>query len=408
MDYELGYGKETVKFHLSKEASLISYREEERKNDKEIILGAINEPIGTPRLTQLAQGKTKAVILISDRSRLAPSHTFLPYLLDELEKGGLTLSQVTIVVSLGMHRKQTEDELKELVGVNVWSKVKVINHSAMAEDCVYMGTTSRDTKVEILREVAEADLRIATGNIEPHGLAGMSGGVKALIPGVASCQTIEQNHALSQVHKTVPGQLDNPIHEDMEEAARMVPIHFLFNTIVNHRREILDAVSGDIHEAHRKLAVRAKERFVVSVPRKYDFVIASTGGFPKDLQLYQAVKTLQNASKITKQGGRILLIAKCEEGFGNGQFQFWVETMQDQEKIGAMLKEKFILGAHKVEHISSVLLQHHVGVYSDMPKALIELAGMESITNLQSCVTAYSNLGSIAIMPYGALTFPNA
>lgn len=284
--------------------------------------------------------------------------------------------------------------------------MEVLNHSALPEDCVHVGTTALGTPVEIFRPVVEAELRIATGNMEPHGLAGLSGGVKALMPGVSSQRSIQHNHAFSRQWKVQPGDVENPIRKDMEETLRFLPIHFLLNTVVNHQRDLLEVVAGDVLEAHRKLAEQARNRFLVPMSQRFDTVIVSAGGHPKDLQLYQAVKTLQNASKLTTPGGKILLIAECEEMFGNGLFQYWVETVQDAARITQMMKQEFVLGAHKIMHIHEILQQHEVFLYSEIPDSTVELLGFHPVSDLQACVDRLAESGSLALMPYGALTFP--
>lgn len=407
--FSVGYGTTTVSFHVQEnlDPAVIAYTADSERSSQEVILNALANPIKAPPLYELAKDKRQAVILISDISRLAPSHLFLPPILAELNRGGLADSQIKIVVSLGMHRKQTAEELETLVGTEVYHRIQILNHSPLPEDCVWFGTTTQGTPIEIFRAAAEADLRIATGNIEPHGLAGVSGGAKALMPGVASKRSIEQNHALSNKLQASPGQLDSPIRRDMEEFLTFVPIHFLFNTIVNHGREVIDAACGHVIHAHRELAQKAMQRFLVPISKQYDRVIVSAGGAPKDLQLYQAVKTLQNAAKLVKPGGEILLIARCQEMFGNGLFQYWVETIQDQAKISAMLQANFVLGPHKVMHIQHVLKNHPIYFYSDMPDPLVELVGFKPVKeNLQACIDRYFHAGELAIMPYGSLTFP--
>lgn len=403
-----GYGKQTIKIKIpeGKQLDIVSYQADRSGDDHTHILKALQVPVGSPPLRQLAAGKKQAVILISDSSRLAPSHVFLPFLIEELKNGGMKEDQIEIVVSLGMHRKLTAEELRRLVGDTIYQSIQVSNHSPLPEDCTYLGDTKLGTPIEILTKVVRADLRIATGNIEPHGLAGLSGGVKALVPGVASQRSIEHNHGLSLQWKAQPGDPENPLRKDMEEALQYVPIHFLFNTIVNHRHEIIEAVSGDVISAHRHLAERVRHRFIVPVDKKYDAVIASAGGYPKDMQLYQAVKTLQNAAKITRPGGKILLIAECREMFGNGMFQYWVETVQDYKRIEEMMKQQFVLGAHKIGHIGKVLDQHQVYFFSEMPRASVQLVGFEPVEDIDACVQELAQQGIMAFMPYGALTFP--
>ena len=377
---------------------------------QERIRQSLQQPIGSPPLHEIASGRKNAVILISDISRLCPSYLFLPALIGELNRGGLPDGRIRIVVALGMHRKQTESELAALVGEEVYRRVSVANHSALSEDCVDLGRTRQGTPIEINRTVAEADLLIATGNIEPHRLAGVSGGAKALMPGVASERSIQANHALSQRYRPQIGNPDNPIRRDLEDVLEKVPIHFLFNVIVNHRRELLDAVAGDPIAAHRRGVELARRRFLIPNDKRYDLTIVSPGGFPKDLQLYQAVKTLQNAAGFTKPGGAIILAAQCAEAFGNGVFQHWVETIRDRRVIEQKLKERFVLGAHKISHISELLDTYTVYLYSSMPASQVELVGFRPVSDLTETVKALTQNGSaaisVAVMPYGALTFP--
>lgn len=409
--YALPYGTSTVPFSLPHGLSedWIQYDSNTAADDpKRLINEALAAPIGSPALSELAVNRSKAVILISDRTRLCPSYLFLPELIEQLNSGGLADENITIIVALGMHRKHTEAELKELVGETVFGRVAVFNHSALSEDCIYVGVTSSGTPVEINRHVVEADLRIATGNIRPHRLVGASGGVKALVPGVASHACIEHNHALSQKIKVNPGESGNAVHDDLVEAAAFVPIHFLFNLIVNHRRELFGAVAGHIGEAHRKGIAFANDLFLPEIDTLYDVVIASAGGFPDDTQLYQIIKTLQNAASIAKPGGSIVLAARCEEMYGNGLFQYWVETIGDRALMVRMLQERFVLGPHKIEHIDEILKKNDVYLYSELPPSVVDLVGFRPVKDLSETIRILTGRDGqrVAIMPYGALTFP--
>jgi nickel-dependent lactate racemase len=410
--YHLPYGRETVSFSLPEHTSVawLDYKSTNEKSNNDRFKHALAFPIGSPPLLEIARNKQNAVILISDRTRLCPSYLFLGALLDELNAAGLADSQIKIIVALGMHRKQTDEELCELVGGPTYKRIKTLNHSSLQEDCIRMGITSRGTPIEINAHVAAADLVIATGNIEPHRLTGTSGGIKALIPGAASHLTIESNHALSQQYQSAPGQANSPLREDLEEALTFIPVHFLFNLVINHKQEILGAVAGDIIHAHRAGAKIATDSFFSPTSETYDLVIASAGGFPKDLQLYQAIKSLQNASDFVKPKGCIVWVARCEEMFGNGLLQYWVETIQNQDRITQMLQEKFILGPHKILTIQPILQKHRVYLFSDIPKPLVTLLGFEPIEDLQESVLAIMTENpkqTVAILPHAALTFLN-
>ncbi|MFC0211883.1 nickel-dependent lactate racemase [Paenibacillus chartarius] len=409
----LPYGHETVELRLpaSKTYDWILYpgAAADAPDALTILENALARPYGTPLLAELAQGRKSAVILISDSTRLSPSYLFLPLLIRELVRGGLRPEQLKIVVALGMHRKQTEEELRRLVGDEVYSSVRVYNHSALEEDCIHIGSTSRGTPVIINRLVVEADLRIATGNIEPHSLVGMSGGVKALVPGVAARETIERNHSLSQRFQAVPGDPDNPVHRDLEEAQELLGIDFLYNVIVNHRREPLAAVAGHVKEAHAAGVEQARRLFLVEARGDHDIVVVSPGGYPKDMQLYQTCKAMINAAAFTKPGGAIVAASRCQELFGNGTLQYWIETIQDRDVMAAKLKERFVLGAHKTLHIQELLRDYRVYLYSDMPAASVELTGFIPVTDLDRQLEhlfVQNPSAKIGVMPYGGLTYP--
>jgi nickel-dependent lactate racemase len=408
MNLSIPYGTCARPVVLPEDVSVdtIQYRDQPIPDADVCVRQALAAPAGSKPLAELARDRTSAVILISDLSRLCPSYLFLEALLDELNAGGLPDERIDIVVSLGMHRKQTEAELQQLVGSQVWLRVRVHNHSALPEDCILLGTTSLGTPVEINRRVVEADLLIATGNIEPHRLVGISGGVKALVPGVASQRCIEHNHSLSQQFRASAGDPENPVHRDLLEATRFIPIHFLFNTIVNHRRELIGAVAGGVEEAHCIGSKLARNHFIVTMSRKYDLVLASAGGHPKDMQLYQAVKSMANAAKLLKPGGTLLIAARCEEMYGNGLFQYWAETIQDRSRIVAMLKQKFVLGPHKFEHLDELLRHCAVHLYSELPPSTAELLGLVPVGDLQTEINRLALPGqTIAYMPYASLTF---
>jgi nickel-dependent lactate racemase len=371
---------------------------------------ALDHPIASPPLETLARGRRTAVILISDASRLCPSAAFLELLVDRLNRAGIADERIRIIVALGMHRRQTTDELIRLAGRSVYERVQVLNHSALPDDCIRLGVTTRGTPVEINRLVVEADLRIATGNIEPHRLVGMSGGVKALVPGVASSRCIEIHHSLSARWQAEPGSTDNELHRDLAEAAAFMPIHFLFNVVVNPKREILRAFCGDVRAAHQAGIAYARELFQVPVSKRYDAVVVSPGGHPKDMQLYQTVKTLQNAAQITKPGGRILCAARCEELYGNGVLQTWIETIGDGATMLERLAERFVLGAHKVKPIQELISRYRVQLYSAMPPSVVRLVGFEPIENWNAQMEQLDRERGIAVavMPHGAVTFPIA
>ncbi|WP_231506263.1 nickel-dependent lactate racemase [Paenibacillus sp. UNC451MF] len=412
--FHLPYGKTTIPLSVPDTLSMdtITYRTD--KEDASLLTSqtriaqALSQPIGTPRLSELADGRHSAVIMVSDGTRLCPSHLLLPPLLQELNQAGIPDEAIDIIIALGMHRKHTPEEMQQLVGAAVYGRIRVHNHSAASEDCILLGTSQSGTPIEINRLAVKADLKIATGNIEPHALVGISGGIKALIPGIASQRCIEHNHSLSQHYKAVPGEPDNPIHRDMEEALRFLSVDFLLNVVVNHEKHVLEAAAGHVLSAHKMLISRASSRFLVPVQHVYDMTVVSPGGHPKDLQLYQAIKALRNASMLTKTGGTIIMAAECSEMLGNGVFQFWVETMKDRQRMVEKLKQQFHLGAHKILHLDEVLSKQRVYLYSTIPRPIVGLLGLLHTDDIQQVFDDFTSTTgkTVALMPYGSLTYP--
>lgn len=405
----LSYGSETIPLEWPNGAnpSIITYPAAiSPGHSLDHVAAALRSPIESPPLSQLAVGRHQAVILVSDVTRLCPTAELLPPLLDELNEGGLPDERIRIVVALGTHRVQTDAELRSIAGV-AFSRVAVENHSAALEDCVHVGVTALGTPALLNRNVVEADLRIAIGNIEPHALVGLSGGGKALFPGVAASVSIERHHALSLRYAAVPGYAENPLYRDIEQICEMVPLHFLLNVVVDHRKQVLGAFAGSVGAAHAAGGRFARQQFLVSARRKYDVVIASAGGAPKDMQLYQAIKSLENAAGFAKPGGDILLIAKCEELYGNGTFQAWNETHANRARAIERLGKEFVLGAHKLHRLHKLTSKHNVFLFSSVPPPLAALLGVEPAEDIQAWADRrFAAKLDAAVIPCASLTFP--
>jgi nickel-dependent lactate racemase len=212
---------------------------------------ALDEPIGSVGLSELAGAKKNAVVIVSDQTRLAPTKVFLPYLVEEIVRGGIGRERISVVVAAGAHRPAEEKEIMEIVGEEIYNTLECLNSSHKSQDCLELGKTLRGTPVQVFHRVAKADLKVATGNIEPHWMAAFSGGAKALVPGTSSYNTIERNHALS-VKTNIsrdPGQ--NTVRADIEEAAALAGLNFIFNVVVDHQGRLVKAFAGHPVQAHR-------------------------------------------------------------------------------------------------------------------------------------------------------------
>ena len=331
--------------------------------------------------------KEKIAIIISDVTRPCPSYKILPYVLEALYAVGVKDENITIVSGLGSHRKQTPAEWEHLVGSDIFHRIKV--EDSTSNGFVLVGTSTRGTPFEVAKTVVEADCRICIGNIDYHYFAGYSGGAKAVVPGVCTCATIEKNHAMMLEDGAMVGQIaGNPVRRDLEEILEFLPVDFILNVVLNEKKEIVGAVAGDAIKAHRKGCEILDNIYKQYIDELSDIVIASPGGLPKDLNVYQSQKALDNAQWAVKDGGIIILVAECSEGYGSKVFEEWLHEATCPEDLIARIKKKFQLGGHKAAAIAKVTKKADVYLVSALPKEMVENLYMKPFHDLQTAFDA--------------------
>jgi nickel-dependent lactate racemase len=377
------------------------------------ILRALNDPIGSKSLEHLVKAGDKVAIVADDATRPAPSHLLLPPLLKELNHLGVGNSDVTVIFGCGTHRAVTDREATELLGREVVDHVKTLSHNCLATDHIYIGTTEKHgTKVYVNKIFADADVRILTGDIEMHYYAGYGGGRKSVLPGVTSAETIQHNHAMILDSRARTSILDgNPIHEDMTEAARLANVDFILNVVLNGRREIVQAFAGDVEDAFYSGVKLAEEMYKVSIPRRADIVVVSSGGHPTDIDLYQACKAVDNSLDSVKRGGVIVLVAECKEGYGNETFYEWTTQFQSPESIEKQVKKHFVVGGHKAYYLSKALQKAHIILVSTLPDYyavnVFKLRTARNVTDaLEDAFEIAGRNAKILAIPHGHTTFP--
>lgn len=376
---------------------------------QEAVRDALAAPIGTPRLGDCVTPGEKIAIVTSDITRPMPSKCVLPLLLEELRAAGVHDKDITIVFALGSHRRHTPEEKIKLVGTEILRTVRCIDSSE--EEFICLGHTTNGTPVEITKTVAKADRRICLGNIEYHYFAGYSGGAKAIMPGVSTRKAIQANHRFMIRPEAVAGRLeDNPVRLDLEEAVSFCPIDFIVNVVLDARKKIICAVAGHYIEAHRHGCRFLDTFYGVPIPEPADIVIVSQGGSPKDLNLYQTQKALDNAKHAVKKGGIIILAGSCKEGLGETVFEQWMTTASSPQALVRRISEDFQLGGHKAAAIALVLENAEIFLVSELPPALVRSLFMRPFESIQAALdTAVAQLGgqsSILVMPYGGSTLP--
>ena len=278
------------------------------------ILRALRHPIGSAPLAELVRGKEKIILVADDNTRLTPTHVIIPVILDELNAAGIRDEQVTVVIALGTHRFMTEPEILEKFGEETVRRVTIKNHPYKeADSLVDLGQTPNGTYIAINKEVYEADFKLGIGSIVPHHIPGFAGGAKIVQPGISGEKTTAQTHLLSvQAPRSYLGILENPVRQELDDIARRIGLHTIFNTVLNRHGEVVRGFFGDVAAAFRAGVEVARTVYAVELPQEADIVLA--GSHPCDIEFWQAHKTLYPADRAVRAGGIIILTTPCYEG----------------------------------------------------------------------------------------------
>ncbi|MDD2613574.1 MAG: nickel-dependent lactate racemase [Methanosarcina sp.] len=405
----LAFGNSTIELDIPEKniSSVILPSEPEKKEDStSLIKKALENPIKSRRLSEIVNSNSRIVIIVSDITRPTPTAKFLPLLLEELYLGGAKDENITIVFALGLHRNQTAEESRKLVGEEIYEKIRCIQHDTSR--CRHIGITSRGTPIEIFEDVLDADVIIGTGSIEFHYYAGYSGGAKSVLPGVSSQEAVIANHKMMIDEKAVSGRVDGPVRQDMEEAAKVAGLAFILNVMLDSKKEIVAAVAGDFIEAHRKGVEVVDSMYKVPV-EPADSVIVSCGGFPKDINLFQANKALDHATQAVKEGGSIILVAECAEGIGNQVYECWNRECRSPDDAIERFKQCFEFGGHRTAIIAKVSKKFRLYLVSKLSDEQTKTAfftPMPDVKTALSAVLSENPDAKIHLMPHGGQTLP--
>ena len=412
MRYEFGYGTTTQSVEIEDRNLLAELLPNPVSGvDSEVgeVERALAEPIGAPKLRDVVHQGEKVAIVTSDITRPMPTAKVMPALIAELEAGGVRKEDMTLVFALGSHRKQTPEEQRKLAGDYAYEHIQVMDSDP--EDCVHLGTTSRGTPVDITRVVAEADRVICLGNIEYHYFAGYSGGAKAIMPGCSTHDAIQTNHRFMVQEAACAGNLEgNPIREDIEESGKMLGIDYILNVVLDEHKKIVKAVAGDCVKAHREGCAFLDTLYGKTIPAQADIVIVSQGGAPKDLNLYQTQKALDNAKHAVRKGGTIILVGACQEGLGEKTFEKWMLESPSAASMVERIGKDFQLGGHKAAAIGMVLQNADIYMVSKMEPDFVRSIFLTPYPTLQDAYKAalekYGPNATVITMPYGGSVLP--
>lgn len=423
--FTLKYGKGTVSFEIPEEQLLhevLGCDYSALEDLKGAYQYALDHPIDSPPLREVVKKGEKVAITVSDITRAwQKNNQTLPILINTLNEAGIPDENITIIIAVGGHRQNTEKEFIELCSEEVFKRVKIVNHDAWeTENMVYYGKTSRGTEVSINRIIGEADRVILTGGIIYHYMVGYGGGRKSILPGVSSIKTIQQNHlwALGPVlgsgsnpRSSSKYTKGNECHEDMMEIAAFTKPDFIINTVPNAQGEIAGVFAGNWVSAWLEGTALVDKIYGIEIDEEADIVIATAGGYPKDINLYQTGKTMDNAFWAMKKGGVAIIISECPDIMEPYEFTQWFkyETFFELEKA---LRENFTIPgwvAFKEVECSEkgtfILVTKEDNFDFARKAKLIPVSNMEDALKI-----AYEKCGTlnpkITVMPQGANTFP--
>jgi nickel-dependent lactate racemase len=378
--------------------------------------GAIREllwrPIGTPPLAELAAGRRSACIAICDITRPVPNEVILSEILPVLEQSGIPREKITILLATGLHRPNLGDELVEIVGKSIVEKYRIENHNGQAlDEHEFLGESPRGVPVWIDRRYIQADLKITVGLIEPHFMAGYSGGRKLICPGLAALETVRAWHSprFLEHPNARAGVLDgNPVHEENTWIGRRAGCDFIVNVVLDEHRRIVHAVAGDMEQAFLE-GVRFVEKVVWdTVPEPVDIVITTSAGYPLDATFYQSVKGMVAAEPIVKPGGTVILAAEISEGIGSPEFRriFEENRSLDEFMDRIMGGDYFRMDQWQLEEMAKVRRKARIVVVTRglSPEQLSRLF-VESAPTVEEavadCLRRYGPDATIAVMPKG-------
>ena len=381
-------------------------------NQSQAIADALANPIGSKPLAEIAKGKKTACILICDITRPVPNKVILPQILKTIEEAGVPRSGITILIATGLHRPNEGEELVELVGEDIAKNYRVENHHGKeTSEHDYLGITPKGVPVYIDSRYIKAELKITTGLIEPHLMAGYSGGRKVICPGIAGIETVKVWHGpkfLEHPNADCGIVEGNPVHEENTYIALMSGCDFIVNVCVDGNRQITWAGAGDMIKAWEAGVSFVRQVVRVPIKEPVDIVLTSCAGYPLDITWYQAVKGLMGALPIIKKGGTIILVASLTEGLGSPEFKQVLSENPDLKAFKKRILETdyFVMDQWQLEEFAKVVEKCKVKVYSKgLEHSVLNKCHVTPIDSVEQAVAEslkeYGPSARIAVIPKG-------
>jgi nickel-dependent lactate racemase len=393
-ELELKYGSRAYACRLDGARVLKAATPPAPADPSALVHAALRAPIGSPTLDKIVQPGEQVVIVTSDITRYTGSEVYLPVLIEQLNACGVPDDDIEVLVALGIHRKQTENEHRKILGP-LFGRIRVIDHDCdNPAELVTIGSTTDDLTVVVNRRVMEADRVIVTGTVGFHYFAGFGGGRKGLVPGVAARETCMATHfrvlnppEIGGRHpQAATGILEgNPVHAAILAAARMIEPDFLLNTVLSPQKEILAVYAGELEQAHLAACEMVRKLYAVDLAEPADLAVVSCGGQPKDINFIQAHKALDYGVGALRAGGTLILLAACPDGFGNATFFDWFRH-RSLGKFEAALRERYEINGQTAYSTLMKAKRYRVILVSELGETETRQMGMEKAADLDEAL----------------------
>lgn len=374
--YLLPYGKRQIEIKIENPFHIDEIRPADTtpiKDAESAILRGLEDPLSKQKLNDFI-GADSIGIAVNDKTRPIPKPNPLPLLLDHLDKLGFSRNSIKLFIGSGSHTPMSPHDYGKILPQTIIDNYRIISHDSDKSGMIDLGKTSYGTPIKVNQEFYSCQLKITLGNIEPHHFMGFSGGVKTAAIGLVSRETITHNHAMLIDDQARSGTYDrNPLRKDIEEIGKEIDIHFTLGSILEEYKRILGVFFGHPKAVMEAAIPKIRSIFGVEVPEPYDLVIASPGGYPKDINLYQAEKSLTHAARITREGGNVILLAECSEGSGSNSFEDYITNAESFQSIINDFSEGFFqIGPHKAFQIAREAQRVKLTLISDLPTRTVE------------------------------------
>jgi lactate racemase len=422
-NYYFKYGETKYNIDINEEHIIGSLLPRDSKALQDVsseVAKVLDNPIGTKPLNSIVRPGEKVLVIVSDITRLwIRTDKFLVYIIDYLNKAGIKDGDIEILIALGTHRPSTEDEKKLILGETIYNRVSIHDHDCFDDSKLcYLGESSFKTPIYINEKVIKADRVILTGGIMFHLFAGFGGGAKSMVPGVAGVKTIQSNHRLAFFEGENTGLnpsacsnriIGNPMREDITEICKKVNPDFLFNVVLDSEGNFVKFVAGDFEKAWEKGCDTIRDLYGIGIEEKADIIIASAGGYPKDINLYQTVKTMDNCLYGSKENSVIILLSECREGLGAKEFLSWFiyKTLEDMERA---LKKDFTVPGYAAYKTAYIARYRKLILISSLDENVVKELGFEPCKTVEEALQrGYQLSGAnpkIILMPFGGNTLP--